>query len=66
LSDWRKRVGIDRGVPSDVILPRDMLNLVAQQNPQNLSELKAIMSDSPFRFEQYGEEMLQQLGGKEP
>ncbi len=66
LSDWRKRVGIDRGVPSDVILPRDMLNLVAQQNPQTLSELKAIMSDSPFRFEQYGEEMLQQLGGKKP
>jgi len=63
LRDWRKRRGRMQGVESDIILPRDILEEIAHANPQKLDDLRLIMQPVPWRFEQYGEEILQALHG---
>lgn len=61
LREWRKRTGRDRGVPSDVVLPRDVLNRIAWANPQNMEELKAQMWDVPYRFNHFGQQILSKI-----
>ncbi len=58
LSDWRRDKGLSMGVPSDVILSKDVLNNIAVENPQNLEELKRCMQDLPYRLSTFGEEIL--------
>lgn len=64
LGDWRKQTGERLGVPSDVILPREMLLQIAEENPRSLNDLEKIMSGTPFRFEAYGKEIISTLEGK--
>lgn len=56
---WRRDRGKALGVPSDVVLPRDVLTRVAWTNPSNLETLASQMKDVPHRFEQYGEEIFE-------
>ena len=58
LHEWRKEQGRKLKVESDVILPRDYLEKIAAKNPANLSELKEIMREIPWRFEQYGKAII--------
>jgi ribonuclease D len=58
LQDWRKHTGRDLGVPSDVVLPRDVLNRIARANPKDISELKTQMRDVPYRFKRFGQDIL--------
>lgn len=58
LREWRKLTGRDLGVPSDVILPRDVLNRMARANPQNMNQLQIQMGDLPHRFKRFGQEIL--------
>ncbi len=58
LREWRKLTGRDMGVPSDVVLPRDVLNRIAWANPQNMAELEQQMQDVPYRFNHFGEKIL--------
>ena len=58
LRNWRKHTGRDMGVPSDVVLPRDVLNRIAWANPGDLEELKAQMWDVPYRFNRFGHQIL--------
>lgn len=58
LQEWRKHTGQDLGVPSDVVLPRDVLNRIAWANPGDLAELEAHMGDVPYRFNRFGQEIL--------
>ena len=46
------------GVPSDVVMPRDVLCRIARANPRDLSTLKAQMFDVPYRFNRFGQDML--------
>jgi len=55
---WRKHTGRDLGVPSDVILPRDVLNRIAWSGPQSMPELKHLMHDVPYRLERFGPKIL--------
>jgi ribonuclease D len=64
LSDWRKQTGERLGVPSDVILPREMLLQIVEDNPRSLEDLEKIMAGTPFRFESYGKEIISKLEGK--
>jgi ribonuclease D len=59
LKDWRKRTAQQMGVLSDVILPRDLLELIASRNPASLKELSQLMQTIPWRFTSYGEEIQQ-------
>lgn len=58
LRDWRKRTGREMNVPSDVVLPRDVLNRIARVNPQDIEALENEMWDVPYRFNQFGLQIL--------
>lgn len=64
LHNWRKERGLQRGVESDVILSRDAMWRLARANPHSLKELKTAGALGPWRFEEYGEEILQVLNGR--
>lgn len=61
LRDWRKHTGRDLGVPSDVVLPRDVLNRIAWANPHNMEDLKTQMWDVPYRFNHFGQQILSKI-----
>ena len=55
---WRKNTANILRVESDVVLPKDKIELIAQKNPKTITELKEIMLDTPYRFEKFGNELL--------
>ena len=61
LREWRKDTAQGLGVPSDVILPRDVLNRIARGDPENAQSLKKLMKDVPYRYHRFGGAMLQLL-----
>lgn len=58
LQDWRKDAGERMKVQSDIILPRDVLEQIAVTHPRNPAELEALMQSIPWRYSQYGSEIL--------
>jgi ribonuclease D len=58
LRNWRRDAGQKIGVPSDVIMPRDRLELIAQENPSGPEALKQVMEDLPWRYKIFGEQIL--------
>jgi len=63
LKTWRKKVAEGMKVESDIILPKSYLYLLAEHPPQDVDALRAAMSESPFRFSQYGEQIFKLIGG---
>ncbi|HSV86161.1 MAG TPA: HRDC domain-containing protein [Levilinea sp.] len=61
LRSWRKNTGEALGVPSDVILPREVLEMIAQANPKQMDELAEIMCDLPHRLEKFGSKIMNAL-----
>ena len=61
LREWRKIKGRDLGVPSDVILPKDVLNRIAWGAPQSIQELNKFMQDVPYRYQRFGNEIITKL-----
>jgi ribonuclease D len=64
LKVWRKKVGIEMGVESDVILPKPYVSAIAENPPKNIDELALIMKESPSRVEKYGVQIIKMLGAK--
>ena len=64
LKVWRKNVGLEMGVESDVILPKPYVSAIAENPPKNLDELAFIMKETPSRVEKYGAQILKVLGVK--
>jgi hypothetical protein len=60
LKVWRKKVAVQLGVESDIILPRPYLVSLAERGGRDLN---AILESSPSRLEQYGVQILEVLGG---
>jgi hypothetical protein len=58
LQEWRKFTGQHLGVPSDVVLPRDVLTRIAWEHPAGMQDLEAQMQDVPYRFSRFGNEIL--------
>jgi ribonuclease D len=58
LRDWRKNAGTKMGVPSDVILPRDLLQRLTSENPRNQAELEQVLREVPWRMEHFGDQIL--------
>jgi ribonuclease D len=58
LQEWRKHTGQNLGVPSDVILPRDVLTRIAWTAPQDMAALETQMQDVPYRFNRFGERIF--------
>lgn len=61
LRNWRKLKARDLGVESDVVLSRDILEMIADKDPQNALILKEIMASVPVRYEQFGRSILESL-----
>jgi len=61
LHRWRKQRAQERGVESDVIMSRDALWAIAQDNPASSDALKALDILGPWRFQTYGEDILRLL-----
>ena len=61
LREWRKLTGRDLGVPSDVVLPKDVLNRIAWGDPKDINELQKYMQDVPYRYVRFGDKILNNL-----
>jgi hypothetical protein len=53
------------GVPSDVVLPRDLMLTLASKNPNGSDELNQILNEVPWRREHFGSEILEILTSRE-
>jgi ribonuclease D len=65
LKAWRKKVGQELGVESDIVLPKAYLLRLAENPPKDRRELDAILQATPSRMEQYGSQILKLLGGRD-
>lgn len=63
LKIWRRMVAEEMKVESDIVLPRNFLQMLAEQPPRDMEGLKKDMHDSPYRFELYGSQIFNLLGG---
>jgi ribonuclease D len=64
LNQWRKHSAQKHHLESDIILPKGWMHAIAEKNPQTLEELSAIMTDSPWRLEHFGAEILKVIAPK--
>ncbi len=64
LRQWRKKAAQDMQVESDVILPRDLLTMLADRGPRNEAELQKVFEETPWRLRRFGGEILQVLNHK--
>ncbi len=64
LKRWRKTTAQKLGVKSDVILPRDLLYQVAEANPADYQQLSDVLSNVPWRLQEYGYQILKTLTRK--
>jgi ribonuclease D len=63
LKNWRKTQAKTLAVESDVVLPKVYLNSLAENPPKNIDDLRSLLVDSPWRFQQYGAQLLRIVGG---
>ena len=49
------------GVGSDVILPKDIMESIVAANPQSPQELQLLMTEVPWRFNRFGDQILKTL-----
>jgi ribonuclease D len=63
LRQWRKVTAQGMGVESDVVMPKDLLMDLAGRNPQTGEEIAAVLQDTPWRYRQFGREILRVLEG---
>jgi ribonuclease D len=61
LRSWRKATARKYKVPSDVVLPKDLLYALAERELHKRSEIDRILQSVPWRRKQYGEEIYQLL-----
>ncbi|MBE0696934.1 MAG: ribonuclease D [Anaerolineaceae bacterium] len=61
LRNWRKLTAREMGVESDIVLPRDVLEVIADRNPQGMEDLHNIMEVLPWRLDRFGRDILKAL-----
>lgn len=64
LKNWRKITARKMKVESDVVLPRSLMEMVAERAPRNIPELSDLLSDSPWRMARFGPQILKAMKGK--
>ena len=62
LKRWRKEKAKELDVPAVVVFSDQSLKHMAQKNPQNLDELRRIYGVGDAKLEQYGWDVLAELG----
>jgi ribonuclease D len=61
LRAWRKKAALEMEVESDIVLPRDIMEATARQNPSKLKELEPLMARVPWRLKNFGEHIVAAL-----
>lgn len=61
LRNWRKLTAREMGVESDVVLPRDAMEAIAERDPHTLMDLSEVMNGLQWRFQHYGNEIIRLL-----
>ncbi len=61
LRKWRRKLGLQLKVESDVVLPRENLEKIATANPTTMDNLANLMEDVPWRFKHFGTQILEIL-----
>lgn len=61
LKTWRKELGLQLGVESDVVLPRELMEAIAQRGPKTRDELRDVMQAAPVRYKLFGEKIYRLL-----
>jgi ribonuclease D len=64
LKAWRKKLGLEMKVESDIILPKPYLMQLSENPPKSLEDLSVLMKDTPTRVEKFGPQILKLIGGK--
>jgi ribonuclease D len=64
LKAWRKQTGRQMGVESDVVLPRQLMELIAESAPRSMTELSDLLAGSPWRMARFGPQILKTVKGK--
>ena len=59
LHKWRKNRAAERGVESDVIIPKESLYALAKAPARTLTDLEHVPGLGPWKRRQYGEELIQ-------
>ena len=63
LRRWRKTAAAERGVESDIVLPREVLWDIARAAPHTPADLEPILECLPWRLQAYGPALLNALWG---
>jgi len=61
LHEWRKARAAERGVESDVIVPKECLWALARSAPTRVEDLSGIYGLGPWKLQHYGEALIQLL-----
>lgn len=61
MRNWRKKAALQIGVPSDVILPRNVMMTIVEAEPKSLQDLQQLLADLPWRYTHFGEQILAAL-----
>ncbi len=63
LKNWRKNTARQMGVESDVVLPRQLMELIADRAPRSMAELSDMLTGSPWRMDRFGPQILNVVKG---
>jgi len=61
LANWRKEAAQKIGIESDLILPKNWMHTIAENDPRSLEELARLMPDSPWRMEAFAADILKTI-----
>jgi len=64
LKTWRKFTARKMKVESDVVLPKSLMELIADCAPHSMPELSELLSESPWRMARFGPQILKVVRGK--
>ncbi|MGD8403407.1 MAG: HRDC domain-containing protein [Anaerolineales bacterium] len=64
LKNWRKSAARKMKVESDVVLPRSLMETIAERAPRSITDLSELLSDSPWRMAHFGPQILKVMKGK--
>jgi len=63
LKNWRKHAARKMKVESDVVLPRPLMEMIADRAPNSIPELSELLSESPWRMARFGPQILKTVKG---
>lgn len=59
LLEWRKETGALLGLPSNIVLPKELVHTIASVPPADLEALREQMASSPTRYSRFGQEIYE-------